>query len=459
MDRLKQILANKSDYSFLKDKQKLIAEITQTVERSKSKDRTPVETTNDGPDCFLSPDLLSTALTFGEVYCQPFPAKFTACGEGLSKGFINKEAQFRVEARDRYGQRSVVSGSTIRVTIQTPHHTSVPVRVEEVVRGEYLVTYTPTLIGYHLIRITANDTKILNGESHVVVFNKKDYFSLGLPHKLISKTRLYSEPPVARIRSVSSLPSGKIVFTDEFCLRIVDPETCQVVNTIGSYGTGSGQFSSPQGLAVNRQGHIFVSDSRNSRIEKFSEDGRHLLTFAQGGKVGALSAPEGLAILGEEKLYVADSGNDRVLVFLQKNGKFHSQFGKKGPNAGQFVAPKYIAVDTKNQRLLVSDTGNYRIQALSLDGKPLMEFGNKRNGCVYLSYPHVVNVDEDGFILVTETKSHYLTILTPRGSLVRHLGSQGDAPGQFRNPYGICVNPSNGQVIVTDSTSHCIQIF
>lgn len=456
--KLKHILANKSDYSFLRDKQRLVDGIAETVKVAKSKERTPTESAQDGPDCFLPGDLLDSALTFGEVYCRPCPAQFTAHGEGLSKGFVEKVAQFKVVARDRYGQRSVTSGATIKVVVQGPDHSSTPVSVEETSRGgEYLVKYTPTLIGYHLIRVTADGIKIQKSDSHAVVFNKRDYFSLGLPLKHICKNRLRCEPPVARIRSVCCLPSGNVVFTDEFCLRIMDPASSAVVRTIGSYGTGPGQFSSPQGLAVNRLGYIFVSDSRLNRIEKFSADGRYHLTIPKAP--GPLSAPEGLAVLGEEKLFVADCGNDRIQVFLQKNGKHQGGFGRKGTGPGQFMSPKYLAMDTKYNRLLVSDTGNFRIQALSLDGKPLLEFGNQKLGSVYLSYPYFINVDEDGFILVTETRSHHITILTPRGAQVRRLGNQGDAPGQFRAPYGVCVNPSKGQVIVTDSTSHCIQIF
>jgi len=458
--KLKHILANKDDFSFLKNKEKLLCEVSQVVELAKSKDRNPLESTTDGPDCFLPDDLLTCASKYGEVYCRPCPSRFTARGEGLSKGFVNKQARFSVEARDRYGQRSIVSGTTVRVVVQGPQHHQLPVQVEETSTGEYLVAYTPTQVGYHLIRITANDHKILNGDSHAVVFNSKDYFSLGMPQKKISKRELKTDTPVSTFRSVSTLPNGNIVFMDAFCLRVVDPSTGSLVQPIGSYGTNPNQFALPFGMATNRAGNIFVSDSRLHRVSKFSSDGRLMLNFgSQGQKVGFLNCPEGLALLGEERIYVADSRNHRIQYFSQKNGKNLGYFGKKGPNAGQFMSPRDIAVDAKNSRILVSDTENYRIQALTLDGRPLTQFGNPKGGSVYLSFPFFVAVDEDGFILVTETKSHYISVLTPRGAMVRHLGSQGDAPGQFRTPYGICVSPDNGQIIVSDSTSNCIQIF
>ena len=457
---LKRILNSKEDYSFLKHKHKLISGVAEAVEVAQSKERTPVEHTRDGPECSLPDDLLSQAHSFGDVYCRPYPSKFTARGEGLSKGFVNRVAKFRIEARDRYGRRSVMSGTNVKVHIQGPSHEVLPVSIEETYKGEYLVTYTPNVIGYHLIRVTADGVKILNGDFHAVVFNKKDYFSLGLPLQYIPKSNLRAEPPVAIMRSVCMLPCGLMVFTDAFCLRVVNPGNGELVHTIGSFGNSPGQFALPLGLAVNKVGHIFVTDSTNHRIEKFTTEGRHLLTFAtQGNKPGTLNFPEGLAVLGEERLFVADCGNDRIQIFSQRKGGFQGGFGKKGTKAGQFMSPRYLAMDAKNNRILVSDTGNFRIQALTLDGKPLTQFGHPKGGSVYLHYPYFITVDDDGFILVTETKLHYVTVLTPRGALVRHVGGQGDEPGQFRTPYGICFNSSRDQVIVTDSTSHCIQVF
>jgi DNA-binding beta-propeller fold protein YncE len=457
---LKRILDNKEDYSFLKHKRKLVSDIAHAVEQAQSKERKPIESTRDGPDCSLPNHLLNQAHTFGEVYCRPYPAKFTAKGDGLSKGFVNKVATFKVEARDRYGRRSVMSGNMIKVHVQGPSHTIVQAHIEETSKGEYEVSFVPTIVGYHLVRITADGVKITNSESHVIVFNFKDYASLDKPRQHIPKLNLVTEPPVANMRSVCMLPSGMVVFTDAFCLRIVNPVTEELVQTIGSFGTANGQFSLPLGLAVNKMGHIFVSDSTNHRIQRFTSDGRHTLTFAtQGSKAGCLNFPEGLAVLGDDKLYVADCGNDRIQMFSQRNGKPVGGFGRKGTNAGQFVSPRYIAIDTRNSRILVSDTGNYRIQALTLDGRPLTQFGHPKGGSVYLSYPYSLTVDEDGFILVTETKLHKVTVLTPRGAVVRHIGTQGNAPGQFQTPYGICLNPIKRQVIVTDSTSHCIQIY
>ena len=329
--------------------------------------------------------------------------------------------------------------------------------VSERDRGEYQVTYIPTEIGYHTVSVTADDKRISSDQFHVVVFKSKDYLALGQPQSVITKQQIRCEPSVSTMRGIATLPNGNIIFTDAFCLRIISPTTGQLIRTIGCYGNGPGEFTLPLGLAVNQQGHIFVSDSTNNRIQKFSANGRFQFVFGVQGRGGGLSSPEGISLLGDEKVYVADQGNNRIQVFSQKNGRYSTSFGRKGKEPGQFIEPRDVAVDNKNHCILVSDTGNGRIQALSLDGKPLLHFGT--HGSVKLSFPYFLAVDENGFIVVTETKTQMVTILTPQGSFVRYLGPPGgETHGYFRTPYGVTIS-NKGLIMVTDSTIPSVLIF
>lgn len=459
VERVQRVL-QRMDYSLLREKKKIVEEVSTAVNSAQQNERTPIENTKDGPDWYLPTTMRHNAMQYGAVFCKPSPSRFTVSGEGLKKAFLGVEARFEIQARDKFSQRSYVSGNAIDVTIQGPNPSiNTPYAIKEEEKGQYIVRYTPTQIGFHALVVMADGKLIVDGERTIVVFKKKDYLGLNMPYNRFPKQQIH--PEVSTMRGVCTLPGDKIVFADAFCLRVVSPEG-ELLQTIGSFGNGPGQFNLPLGVAANKLGFIFVSDSTNHRVEKFASDGRFVLMFGTNGpKHGNFVYPEGIALLGEDKAYVADRGNNRIQVFLQKNGKFVTTFGKKGTGPGQLNAPRDLAIDTKLGRILVSDTGNCRIQAFTLDGKPLAQFGNPQNsqvGSVSLTFPYFIATDENGFVLVTETKSHYVSILTPRGMLVRHLGTQGDAPGQFRTPYGICLN-SKGQVIVTDSSTHCIQIF
>ena len=79
-------------------------------------------------------------------------------------------------------------------------------------------------------------------------------------------------------------------------------------------GTGiSARFSSPWGIALGKDGVLWVSDTGNDRIRKLDPAG-NVTTFAGGD--GSLEAPMGLALSAEGLLYVADSGHQRVLRYL-----------------------------------------------------------------------------------------------------------------------------------------------
>ena len=154
----------------------------------------------------------------------------------------------------------------------------------------------------------------------------------------------------------------------------------QPVRTLGRSGSGDGQFTRPAGVAVDRDGNIYVSDHFNDRIEKFSASGRFLTQFGQsslatpvpgavallGAPDSGLSRPEGIAVDRDGNLYVADYGRSRV-VKLAPDGHLLTSWGSTGQGNGDFVGPKGVALDG-NGHLYVADTGNGRIERFTLDG-------------------------------------------------------------------------------------------
>ena len=452
------LLLRKDDVQFLIDKKRIMAEVESAVETARTKERTPTENTKDGPDYYLPMSLLEGTLNYTEVFCKPCPVRFTAFGENLTKAFVGVEASFTIQARDQYGLRSYKDGSTIDIAIKDPNSVDVECHISlpEQLLGEYVVHYTPKMLGVHNIVITADGQAITDSKSTVVVLQNRsrDYLLLDRPSCVIMKHQVH--PEVSTMRGVCALPNNNIMFVDAFCLRIIAQDGT-LVNTVGSYGNGPGQFTLPLGVAANKHGVIFASDSANHRVEKFSPEGKFLLSFGnQDTMNGCLDSPEGIALLAEEKVYVADRGNNRIQVFMQRNGKFAMGFGKKGNGPVQFNGPRALAVDTAWNRLLVTDCGNSRIQAVTLDGKPLMQFGTQ--GSVSLSnhfFPFCITTDQDGFVFVTETRSRSVLIFTPQGYLIKRLGED---LGLFRTPHGISVD-TQGQVIVTDASSHRMYFF
>ena len=84
----------------------------------------------------------------------------------------------------------------------------------------------------------------------------------------------------------------------------------------GTYGTGDGQFLSPHGVAVASDGSVYVADSENNRIQRFTSAGVFVSQWGnEGTGDGQFLSPWGVAVASDGSVYVADTGNNRIQKF------------------------------------------------------------------------------------------------------------------------------------------------
>jgi sugar lactone lactonase YvrE len=177
----------------------------------------------------------------------------------------------------------------------------------------------------------------------------------------------------------------------------------------GGHGNGRGQFDNPHGLAVDTAGNIFVADTGNGRVEKFSPDGTFVTSIQPfdapsgiaidragniyvaeiGSKhriqklrsVGtfiaewapALYGPRKIAIGLDDSIYVVDSGRNRIVKF-SPDGQVLASWGSEGTGDGQFRGNSSVAVDQTNNKVYVADPVNSRIQVFDSSGKFLRKW-------------------------------------------------------------------------------------
>lgn len=115
-----------------------------------------------------------------------------------------------------------------------------------------------------------------------------------------------------------------------------------------------GGFMFPNGLAVARNGDVYVSDGDNRRVQVFTREGK----FKQF--VDTSGIPRGIAIDSEQMLYVVDAVAHMVDIYDLK-GKELTRFGGQGFGPGQFNYPNDITVD-RNRRIYISDRENDQVQ-------------------------------------------------------------------------------------------------
>jgi DNA-binding beta-propeller fold protein YncE len=102
---------------------------------------------------------------------------------------------------------------------------------------------------------------------------------------------------------------------------------------------------------------VYVSDSGNDRIQKFTSSGGFLVTWGTPGLGnGQFNVPGHIALDSAGNVYVADTFNNRVQAFTG-NGTFLTSVGTMGSGIGQLVYPNGLAVDSSGS-VYVTDTGN-----------------------------------------------------------------------------------------------------
>ncbi len=217
---------------------------------------------------------------------------------------------------------------------------------------------------------------------------------------------------------------------------------------------GAGQLRTPIGVAVDGKGTVFVSDSRAQRVYGYDQTGKQVM--ALGGK-NELANPSGLAIdVATNRLYVANAKLHIIKVYDVNSGSFLFDIGTRGSDKGQLNFPTNITV--KNDKLYVTDTGNFRIQMFDLDGKLLKNFGQVGDRVGEFARPKGVDVDSEGHIYVTDAAFDNFQVFNEEGQLLLFVGGKGRDPGSFWLPSGLHIDEKD-RIYVADQYNGRIQVF
>ena len=242
----------------------------------------------------------------------------------------------------------------------------------------------------------------------------------------------------------------------------------------GSFGTGDGQFDRPRGIAVDSDGNVYVADSGNNRIQKFTSTGIFLDKWGERGNgEGQFINPAHIAVDSNSDIYVTEDHTGILThgtpfrIRIQKfslTGDFIRQWGEAGTDDGEFFQPRGIAIESDDDILIV-DSRNFRIQKFTSDGGFIRKWGRYEPGDDrnwHLGSPIDIAVDSNDDNYVTDAHSgaqHYLVKKFDRaGNFIRKWGSFGIGDGEFNHPDGIATFSGNS-LLVVDSQNHRIQEF
>ena len=258
-------------------------------------------------------------------------------------------------------------------------------------------------------------------------------------------------------------------------------------------GTGSAaRFNSPEGVAVDSAGNVYVADTGNDTIRMITPAGVVTTLAGTPGKAGSndgagsaalFNSPEGVAVDSAGNIYVADTGNDTIRMMMP--GSPYSTMtwgtaGKPGSADGPgidalFNRPEGVAVDSAGN-VYVADTGNDTIRKITasammvgmtttLAGSPDQPGSVDGTGSAALfDSPEGVVVDSAGNVYVADTGNDTIRMIMS-GSMVMTLagtaGQSGSVDGtgsaaRFSGPEGVAVD-SAGNVYVADTGNDTIR--
>lgn len=270
---------------------------------------------------------------------------------------------------------------------------------------------------------------------------------------------------------IAVAPSGDIYVADARNHRIQRfSADGQFIQAWGSYGSvdndtaPGGTFNEPWGIAVAPDGSVYVTDTWNYRIQKFTADGEFVTMWGTSGAGDATNTfwgPRGIAVDQNGRVFVTDTGNNRVVIF-DSNGAYLAQFGVNGLNQGEFDEPVGLAVD-QNNNVYVVDTWNKRIQVFQpTDGDLAYQYMREWSVSGWegqsINNKPFIAIDSAGNVFVTDPDGYRVLEFNSQGEFIRGWGDYSSGIDGFGQPIGIAVD-TQGRVLVSDSENNMILRF
>ena len=282
---------------------------------------------------------------------------------------------------------------------------------------------------------------------------------------------------------------GNIYVTEFFNFKIKKITPTGEVTLFAGNGEND-PFTSPSDIALDAQGNAYVADFGGHKIRKITPSGVVSLFAGStpgfnnaNGASAMFDSPEGVAVDMQGNVYVADSGNHKIrkitpsgdvttLAGATLTGSAGGFTNGAALTVAEFDGPVGVVLDAQGN-MYVADGGNKRIRKITPSGNvttfagDTTGFFSNGTGDPVFSFPNDLALDIDGNVYVADTNNHSIRKITPNGEVSTLAGStdgtEGDMEGagvnaRFNLPLGIAVDVERN-IYVSDAGNNKIRII
>lgn len=200
---------------------------------------------------------------------------------------------------------------------------------------------------------------------------------------------------------------------------------------------------------------VFVSDIGAGTVYVFDEQQHELRQLRTEGFEPAvqITSPLSIGIHSNGDIYVLDRRASALIVFTPDE-----KAKQVIPLDSIMQRPISFTIDSRRQRLLVSDGSQHRIHILDMKGKPIASFGKPGDKDGEFNLPVSTAVTAQGDIVVADAFNARIQIFDPSGTHIRTFGSRGTGDGSFQLIKSVAVD-SEDHIYVVDGRQHRVSIF
>ena len=217
----------------------------------------------------------------------------------------------------------------------------------------------------------------------------------------------------------------------------------------GSTGTGMGEFTYPNCLAVDGNDDIYVGEFKNNRIQVFTSAGKYLRSIKSPKNM--LLEPLAMTFWNNNRLYVTNRNG--VIIIMDRSGNVFTSIGASSNEKEHLSYPNGIAVD-RNGNIIVSDSGNARLMVYNGLGKLTKIIAQPD---LRAAVPRGITIDDKNRIYVVDIFGHKVVVYDSDFKFLFEFAKRGLDDGQLNFPNGI--QYENNKIYVTDRENNRVVVF